>query len=121
MKKRDRIGLAASVKNIWEDLNQSIFVGNRLRENVTSLTFVSLFCVLLGIVLTVNNMIIRGLPLTDTRALMSLVTILAGAGCAFCCRVLKRREIAILIPVAFSVLAFTVYALTGYAEGTGIL
>ncbi len=121
MKKRDRTGLAASVKNIWEDLNQSIFVGNRLRENVTSLTFVSLFCVLLGIVLTVNNMIIRGLPLTDTRALMSLVTILAGAGCAFCCRVLKRREIAILIPVAFSVLAFTVYALTGYAEGTGIL
>lgn len=52
---------------------------------------------------------------------MSFVTFAAGAGCAFCCRVLKRREIAIIIPTMFCIMVFTIYAFTGYLEGTGLL
>ena len=51
----------------------------------------------------------------------SVATFLGGVGCALLSGVFKKREIAILIPTAFCILAFTYYAFTGAAAGTGIL
>ena len=121
MKNRSRESLAGRVRAVWRDLSQSIYIGDRLKENLTVMSFVSVFSALLGLVLVIANFFVRRRPLGDPAVLMSFVTLAAGAGCAFCCRVLKRREIAILIPTAFCVIVFTVYALTGYLEGTGIL
>ena len=121
MKKRSGTPLIAQIKTVWHDLNQTIYVGDRLRENLSALTFVSIFTMLLGLVLIVYNFLIQRLPFSDVAVLMSFVTFAAGAACAFCSRVLKKREIAILIPTLFCVVVFTVYAVTGYLEGTGIL
>ena len=121
MNKQDRASRKGIIKTIWRDLSQSIYVGDRLKENLAAMTFVSIFTALLGVVLIVANLIVRKRPLSDVRVIMSLVTFAAGAGCAFCCRVLKRRDIAILIPTLFCIVVFTVYAVTGYLEGTGIL
>ena len=121
MKKRSGTPLIAQIKTVWHDLNQTIYVGDRLRENLSALTFVSIFTMLLGLVLIVYNFLIQHLPFSDVAVLMSFVTFAAGAACAFCSRVLKKREIAILIPTLFCVVVFTVYAVTGYLEGTGIL
>ncbi|MBR0514425.1 MAG: diguanylate cyclase [Clostridia bacterium] len=121
MRDRSRTSVFAPLKAAWHDLQQSIYVGDRLNENLKSMTFVSLFTGVLGLALLISNLVFSRLPLGDTRVLMSFVTLFAGAGCAFCCKVLKRREIAILIPTMFCIIVFTVYAFTGYAEGTGIL
>ena len=121
MKKRSGTTLGGRIKAVWQDLGQPIYVGDRLKENLTAMTFVSIFCALLGVVLIITNCFIRKRDFADPAVLMSFVTFAAGAGCAFCCQVLKRREIAILIPTLFCIVVFTVYAVTGYLEGTGIL
>ena len=121
MKRQDSATPAKGLKAVWRDLNQSIYVGDRLKANLTAMTFVSVFSALLGIVLLVTNLFFQRRPLDSFPVIMSFVTLAAGAGCAFCCKVLKRREIAILIPTLFCAIVFTVYALTGDLEGTGIL
>ena len=121
MKKRNRLPLSARLKAVWQDLGQSIYVGSRLEENLSAMASVSVFTALLGLVLIAANLFGRGRALSDPAVIMSFVTFISGAGCTFCCRVLKRREIAVMIPTLFCVVVFTVYALTGYLEGTGIL
>ena len=93
MKKRSSTPLIPQIKAAWQDLNQSIYVGDRLRENLFALTFVSIFTMLLDLVLILYNLLARRLPFTDVSVLMSIVTFLAGAACAFCSGVLKNREI----------------------------
>lgn len=107
-------------REIWKDLNRSLYVGDRLKANLSVLTFVSLFTAALGLVLILLNVFVHK-PVEPLWLLMSFVTLFSGIGCAFCARVLKRREIAVMIPTLFSIFVFTVYAFTGYAEGTGIL
>ena len=51
----------------------------------------------------------------------SLATFLGGVSCAYIAGVQKDREKAILIPTAFSAVAFTYYVLTAAAKGTAIL
>ena len=121
MKRQDGNRMDGGLKSVWRDLNQSIYVGERLKENLASMTSVSIFCAFLGLALIVMNLVFRHRALGDPATIMSFVTLFAGASCAFCCRVLKKRNIAILIPTLFSIVAFTVYAFTGYMEGTGIL
>ena len=120
MKNSKGISLSGKLKSIWLDLNQSIFEGERLKENLRAMTAVSIFTALLGLVLIISNLVARR-PVSDPGILMSFVTFAAGIGCAYCAGVLKRRNIAILIPTLFCVFAFTAYAITGYQEGTGIL
>ena len=87
MDRQDGTAPGGGLKAVWRDLNQSIFVGDRLKENLSAMTIVSVFCALLGVVLIVANVFFRQRPLTS-------------------------------FPV---IIVFTVYALTGYLEGTGIL
>ena len=109
-----------STKAVWDNLGQSIFVGTRLKNNLLALTFVSIFCALLGLTLIAINLFSGSKPMF-LRLLMSFVTLFSGIGCAYCSWVLKNRNAAIIIPTLFSILICTVYAFTGYAEGTGIL
>lgn len=99
-------------REIWKDLNRSLYVGDRLKANLSVLTFVSLFTAALGLVLILLNVFVHK-PVEPLRLLMSFVTLFSGIGCAFCARVLKRREIAVMIPTLFSIFVFTVYAFTG--------
>ena len=80
MKKQAEGIPAGGLKAVWYDLNQSIYVGDRLKENLSAMTFVSLFCAFLGLVLIISNVFIRHRPLASTPVLMSFVTFAAGAG-----------------------------------------
>ena len=42
-------------REIWKDLNRSLYVGDRLKANLSVLTFVSLFTAALGLVLILLN------------------------------------------------------------------
>ena len=110
-------GLFRNIKEAWRDLNRSIYVGKRREENLRALTAVSLFTALLGLVLIIFDVV------TGQRSMLipAAATFLGGASCAFIAGVLKKREIAILIPTAFCAVAFTYYAFTGAAEGTALL
>ena len=121
MRMMDEKNRKSRFRELWQTLNRSIYTGERLKANLRAITAVSLFCAILGILLLTMNLFPRDGSINVYRVLMSVVTILSGAGCAYFAHVRKKREIAIIIPSSFSVIVLTVYALTGYAEGTGIL
>ncbi len=105
------------ISSAWKDLSQPIYTGVRLKENLRALTAVSIFTAILGFAL-----IILDLTTDQTSMLIpASATALGGVSCAFISGVLKKREIAILIPTFFCAFAFTYYAVTGEANGTAIL
>ena len=105
------------IKELWKMLSRSIYTGQRLKANLTALTVVSVFTALLGVALIVMELITR----QPRLIVISAVTLLGGVSCAFCAAVLKKREIAILIPTGFCAVMFTLYVIRGTAEGTAIL
>ena len=108
-----------SLKEWWALLGRPIFVGDRLKANLMALTAASVLTMILGLVLLVMNVLQP--EISVPKIIMSVVTLLAGAGCAYLSYFRKDRKRAIIIPTAFCCVVFTFYALTGYAEGTGIL
>ena len=108
-----------SFSTLWKTLGRSIYTGDRLKANLTALTSVSVFTVFLGIALVAMNLV--NTPVNAAKLTMSCVTVLAGAGCAWLSHFRKNRNAAVMIPTLFCCIVFTYYALTGYAEGTGIL
>ncbi len=107
-----------SAKRIWADLDRSIYVGDRLRSNMNALTFVSVVTMLLSITLILLNLSTGNNPWLITA---SVITLLAGMGCAYCTYIIKNRELAIKIPTIFCAIACTVYVLTGAGEGSAII
>ncbi len=101
----------------WNDLNRSIYTGKRLRANLRALTIVSMFTAILGFILIVLDLIVKEYEMI----LPSAITFLAGVICAVLSGVLKRRNLAILVPTAFCFIAFSYYAITGAAAGTAML
>ena len=108
-----------SFRTWWAMLGRSIYVGDRLKANLSALTSVSLFTAALGLVLIILNLLDS--PVSAAKLTMSCVTLAAGTGCAFLSHFRKDRSKAIIIPTLFCCVVFTFYAFTGYAEGTGIL
>ena len=108
-----------SLKAWWAMLGRPIYEGDRLKANLKALTAVSLCTAALGLVLIVMNLLQS--PVSVPKLVMSVVTLLAGSGCAFLAHFRKNRSQAVMIPTLFCCFVFTFYALTGYAEGTGIL
>ena len=106
---------------LWNMLGRSLYVGERLKANLLAISAASLFCVLLGIVLLALNLLPGSGTLSFYRILMSVVTIISGTCCVWFAYLRKDRKHAVIIPTLFCVIVFTFYALTGYAEGTGIL
>ena len=98
-------------------LDQPIYTGDRLKENLRALTAAGVFATLLGIVLLfVNVSTKRGL-----MAVFAVLTSVFGAACAYLAGVVKNRKLAILSPTIFCGIVFAVYALTGVMEGAAIL
>ena len=106
-----------SLRKLWEMLDRTIYVGERYEANMQALLFASIVTAALGLVLIVVNFA------TGMNSMMfaAVMTFLAGMGCGYCVRVLKNREIAILIPTIFCAVMFTIYLFTGAGEGTGII
>ncbi len=105
------------MKSVWKNLNRTIYTGERLASNIRALTGVSIVSFALGLVLVVMDIFTHNVPLL----LASIATCVAGAGCAFCAHVLKKREWAILFPTVFCAFFITVYVVTGAGKGSAIL
>ena len=105
------------IKAVWNDLNRSIYVGERREQNLKALTAVSIFTALLGFVLIIMDLT------SDMKSMIipAIATFLGGISCGYLAWIRKDREKAILIPTAFCAVMFTYYALTGAAKGTAIL
>ena len=109
--------LKKEVREIWKDLNRTIYVGDRLKANLMAITFASYVTAILGIVLVFVN----AYKHDRTMLLAAIATTLAGSGCAFCAKVLKNREMAVKIPTLFCGIIITVYVFTGAGEGSAVL
>lgn len=106
-----------SIRELWDMLSRTIYVGERYEANMNALFFVSVATAILGLVLIAVNLATS----QDVMLIAAIVTFLAGAACGYCVRVLKNREIAILIPTIFCAIAFTIYLFTGAGEGSAIM
>lgn len=107
---------AHPIRDLWQMLGRSIYVGERLEANIKALSGVSIATTILGLVLCIVNLATK-----DTLLIASIITALAGAACFFFVRILRKREIAILIPTVFCGIVFTIYALTGVGNGAAIM
>ena len=101
-----------SLKDLLNDLNRTIYVGDRLESNLLALTFASAVCLVLGIVLIVIDF---------TLLFAAIATVVASAGCGYFSFVKKNREISIIFPTVFSAIMITYYVFTGANEGSAIL
>ncbi len=117
MNKDKKGGLIKAAKDFWKTLDRSMYVDERLVANLNALTFVSVFTAALGLMLVIIN-ITSGSPV---KMAASALTLAGGLGCAYCAKIRKNRTAAVAIPTVFCAVVFTVYAFTGFAEGTGIL
>ena len=90
---------------LWKTLGRSIYTGDRLKANLTALTSVSVFTAFLGIALVVMNLV--NPPVNTAKIVMSCVTVLAGAGCAYLSHFRKNRNAAVMIPTLFCCIVFT--------------
>ena len=108
-----------SLREWWAMLGRPIYVGERLKGNLFALTAASVLSMALGLVLLIMNVLQP--EISVPKIIMSDVTLLAGAGCGYLAWFRKDRRRAVIIPTLFCCFVFTFYALTGYAEGTGIL
>ena len=104
------------IKQLWAELNQSIYVGDRLKRNLHVLTLVSFATAALGIILIILDVMSQKWGMLAAAA----ATFLGGAGCAYLAGIRKNREAAALIPTIFCAVAFTVYTVTGLGDGTSI-
>lgn len=105
------------ISALWKELDKTIYTGRRLKANLFAITLVSIVSAVLGLVLIIIDIV------TDQKMMLiaSVVTFVAGVACVICAGILKKREIAIIFPTAFCVIACTIYAFTGAGYGTAIL
>ena len=104
------------LKTLWKELNQPIFVGERLEKNLRILTVISIVTAMLGLFLILVDIVSGDRPML----IAATATFLGGVACAYLAGVKKNREVAALIPTMFCMIAFTVYTLTGLGNGTAI-
>ena len=109
--------LIKSVISMWNNLDRSIYVGDRLISHMTALTLVSIFTAILGLILIIFDVVSH----QPAMIFASVTTFVAGVVCALCASVLNKIKIAEIIPTLFCAIAFTIYAFTGAAHGTAIL
>jgi hypothetical protein len=82
------------LKQEWQMLSRSIYTGERLEANLHALVAVSTVTAVLGLGLTVYD-IMKG---ETIMALAAFNTFLGGLGCWICAGPLKNREAAAVIP-----------------------
>ena len=102
-----------SIRETWRDLGKPIYTGQRLKDNLTALTWVSVACAILGVVMLVLNLVQHN----GLIVLTSVAFILGGTVSAIGAGVLKKRIISVITPTLVCAVIFTYYALSGAAKG----
>ena len=101
----------------WKMLNRSIYVGERLEQSLASLTRISIFTALLGLVLLIVNIFVH----QDVMLIAAVATFVCASACGYLAGVRKNRTAAIIIPTVFCAVAFTAYTVLGLADGVALL
>lgn len=109
--------LLYSIKEVWKDLDRNIYTGERYRSNMKALFMVSMISSVLGLILIVIDLFDNN----RTMLIASVITVVSGICCGLCVKLLKKREIAIVIPVFFCIVVITVYVLSAAGSGSAIL
>ena len=105
------------LKNIYRQLNKSIFVGEKLQSNINALSYVGLaisFCTLI----TTSMNVIQG---SYFMAVTTAIFCASGIFAFICCRYFKKRTAAIYAVLFACILLMTYYAISGENEGFAIL
>lgn len=105
------------IRETWRMLSQSIYVGERLEAHLRMLFMISIVTIMLCVVLIIVNLATRQYAML----IASIITGVAGVACAYCARILKKDNIASLIPTIFCGMMFTIYVFTGAGNGSAIL
>ena len=105
------------ISAIWKELGKTIYTGRRLKANLVAITLVSIVSSILGLILIIIDIITH----QNMMLVASVVTFVTGVACAVFAGIIKNRDIAIIFPTAFCVIAFTIYAFTGAGYGTAVL
>ena len=102
------------IRETWHELGQPIYTGQRLKDNLTALTWVSIACAVLGAVMLVMNLVQHNpaiVMLSSTSFVVGGIVSAIGSG------ILKKRIISVITPTLVCAVVFTYYALSGAAEG----
>lgn len=105
------------VKDIWKELGQSIFVGERLKNNTIAITAASWMSAALGLVMLVIN------SLNQSRVIIfsSLVFIAGGLISVVASQFYEARRVSVGIALTVSFAVFTYYTLSGSMNGFSIV
>lgn len=105
------------ISETWTMLNKPIYIGKRLQENLKALSVAGVFAVLLGIALLIANLVVKQYGM----AVAAGATTVFGGACTYFAHVKKRRDLAVLMPTVFCMIAFSIYTVTGVASGSAML
>lgn len=105
------------LKNVYRQLNRSIFVGEKLRSNINALSYVGLAISFCTLITTSMNIIQGSYFMAVTTAFFCAVGIFTFITCHY----FKKRTAAIYAILFACILLMTYYAISGENEGFAIL
>ena len=105
------------LKNIYRQLNKSIFVGEKLQSNINALSYVGLAISFCTLITTSMNVIQGSYFMAITTAFFCAVGIFTFITCHY----FKKRTAAIYAVLFACILLMTYYAISGENEGFAIL
>ena len=105
------------IRATWAELNEPIYTGERLKNNLRALTVISLFCVLLGIVMIVLNAVQHN----GIVILSSIAFVIGGTVSAISSGIYRNRRISCISATLCCAVIFTYYAVCGVAHGFAII
>ena len=105
------------IRATWAELNEPIYTGERLKNNLRALTVISLFCVLLGIVMIVLNAVQHN----GIVILSSIAFVVGGTVSAISSGIYRNRRISCISATLCCAVIFTYYAVCGVAHGFAII
>lgn len=106
------------IKRLWNEINQNIFVGERLQKNLIAITIVSIISALFGVVMIIVNVISKAELII---ILSSVLFIVSGTASAIASGIFRARKVSVVIATLTSVIIFTYYAVTGGIGGFSIV
>ena len=102
---------------VWKKLGQSVYFGDRLKNNLRLEIWVGVIITIIGSIMTSINIVQNKGAVTYTTAAFAC----AGIAVVFFAGVLKKRTPAIITMLLMCVIFFTWYAISGVNEGFAIL
>lgn len=106
-----------SLEKIYHQLNQSIFIGDKLQSNIKAISYVGLAISFCTVITTIMNLLQGSYFMAATTAVFCGVGILTYISCHF----YNNRTPAIYAIILSCMVLMTYYAVTGENEGFAIL